>query len=101
MENYKITVHDIEIDGDDISNSKILDTSHIVETSVPLYVIDKIKEMFNTFDKNKWSVTELINPIDNSIIYSIIPYIEDAEYSISETPVFHLKLSKENQTGKI
>jgi translation initiation factor 6 (eIF-6) len=72
MKNYKIKVPNIEINTENISDSKFLGTFKEVDTNIPKVIVDKIQNSLNSLDDNLQVRPIMIDPNNLNIVFDIL-----------------------------
>jgi hypothetical protein len=88
MENYMIRVPEIEVDIEDVSESKFLGTFKDVDSGIPKVIVSKIEDTLKNLDSNLEATPMMVEPESLSIMFGVLERDENGvklKYNIKIT----------------
>jgi hypothetical protein len=88
MENYMIRVPEIEVDKEDVSESKFLGTFKDVDSGIPKVIVSKIEDTLKNLDSNLEATPMMVEPESLSIMFGVLERDENGvklKYNIKIT----------------
>ena len=77
MKNYTIRVPEVELNKDDISESKILDTYKDLDSGIPKIIVDKIQESLIEINSELMVTPMMVDPETLNLIFGVLETNEE------------------------
>jgi hypothetical protein len=90
MENYMIRVPEIEVNKEDVSESKFLGTFKDVNSGIPKVIVSKIEDTLKNLDSNLKVTPMMVDPETLDIVFGVL---ETNEESVKLK--YHIKITKQ------
>jgi hypothetical protein len=88
MENYMIRVPEIEVNKEDVSESKFLGTFKDIDSGIPKVIVSKIEDTLKNLDSDLESTPMMFEPESLDIVFGVLERDENGvklKYNIKIT----------------